>query len=72
MCSGGSGEDRGPWGGKSPSDAKLKRKIGGYVSDKDRRGHDKGYGPRASKKETKRYWEGLFSRVRLPALRHVR
>jgi len=61
-CGGGSGEGRGPWGGK-PTDAKLRRQVGGYATDKERRQHDKGYGPRATPRQAKRYWQGLFARL---------
>lgn len=69
MCT--EGKNTGSGEGRGPSDAKLRRQIGGYATDKERRAHDKGYGPRATPKERKRYWDGFFSRLPLPRLGHV-
>lgn len=58
MCSEnntGSGEGRGPWGGKGPSDAQITR--GWKATPKERREHSKGYGDKPSRKEEKRFFE---------------
>lgn len=59
MCS--EGKNTGSGEGRGASEAKIRK--GWQANDRITRDHRKGYGPKATPKERKRYWEGLFSRL---------